>query len=193
MITFAVFDDTGRYLYKTQTVDQVGLAHQRQDRIFVGEVDIKRHYHDLTTGMPVQMPAQPTPAHRFDYVAKAWVDPRTLDEHQAERWSAIKAMRDALVTAPLVSECGVFDADELSQARIDRVCRTAYGGELIRWTLHDNTVAELPVAALHRINKLLIDRTQRVRDIAADLRAHIDTATTPDQVAAVTWPEEPNP
>ena len=194
MELFTVFDlKTGRILRSGYCPPGGRSLQPREgEGVFDGTADAATHYVDIDTLSLVPKGDRPDPWHVWDYSRKAWADPRKLANHQAARWSAIKARRDALATAPLATEWGTFDADEPSQLRIDRACRTSFGGELIRWTLHDNTVAELPCAALYQVNKLLADRTQRLRDIATELRTQIDAASTPDQVAAVTWPEDLN-
>ena len=79
MITFMRFDATGRYT-ATVSCPQECMPHEDDQRIFIGKVDAATHYHDLSTGMPVEMPPKPSKFNRFDYTTKQWIDPRTPEQ-----------------------------------------------------------------------------------------------------------------
>lgn len=78
MINFARFDTDGRYTM-SGVVTEDGLAFEDTTRIYIGDVDITKHYHDLVTGEPVPFPEKTSPLdNRFDYTTKSWVQDTSL-------------------------------------------------------------------------------------------------------------------
>lgn len=116
IITFARFDDTGRYLM-TVTAAESSLEHENPARVYVGEVDPAREFHNFQTGLPAQKGAQPSPFHGFDWTSKAWV--ADLAAIRTAKRSAIEAQREARIYAPVIVYDGAnLDADATSQRNI---------------------------------------------------------------------------
>jgi len=69
------------------------MAYQTGDDILLLDADPRNDYIDLTTLAPVPFPAQPTPAHTWDWPTTAWVLDLSLAEQQA------RARRNALLAA----------------------------------------------------------------------------------------------
>ena len=144
-------------------------------------------------GKMVALPPQASPEHEFDWVAKKWFDPRTLQDLRGAKWEQVKQWREAALTAPLVTPYGIFDATPAAQDNITRAVLlannlTALGHPVaINFTLFDNSIKVLDAAAMIQVSLLLGGRVQLVRDRATALRMQIDAATTAAEVDAITW------
>ncbi|TQS74023.1 hypothetical protein ERN12_05905 [Rhodobacteraceae bacterium] len=58
--------------------------------------------HYIHEGVPVAFPDKPGSWARWDWAAKAWIDPRTQADHEAEvaaAWAGLRAERDARLRA----------------------------------------------------------------------------------------------
>ena len=86
------FNDRGQYTLRVH-VNQAGLAHEDQARIYAGEVDMVNQYHDLESNRPRNKPPQPSIHHEFDYVTKLWI----LNAEDA--WRAVRRRRDELLSS----------------------------------------------------------------------------------------------
>ena len=156
-----------------------------------GAFDSREYYID--NGNPVAIPVSPFPYYVFDYTAKQWVDPRTLDQVKDTQWTAIKRARDGATYTPIATPFGTFDANPRAQKSItDAVLMlqtmAAMGTPTtIDFTLADNTTATLTTAQMVQVGLLLGAQTQAAHAKARALRARIDAATTATAVQAVTW------
>ena len=128
--------------------------------------------------------------------AVLWVDPRTLPQHKADKWTAIKVSRDAAINSPLVTPHGIFDSDPLSRANIAgavalaQTLAAATPPFSITYTLADNTSVVLDGPGMVSVGLLLGAKVQAAFATARALRVRIDAAMTADAVAAITWPAE---
>ena len=104
----------------------------------------------------VEIPAQPSTFHTFDYTTKQWIDPRSLDEIKAQKWAEIKAMRDQLEFGGFEFDGNIYDSNQVSQGRI---MGAAGAGIDQTWTLANNTTVELTA--------------QQLKELYAALQAHI--------------------
>ncbi|MFP6818691.1 DUF4376 domain-containing protein [Acinetobacter sp.] len=96
-------------------------------------------------GWWVDIPAQPSLKHTFDYVLKKWVDLRTLEQVKNEHWSAIKAKRDAFEFKGFEFESHYYDSDQVSQQRI----LLAMNADVSQvWTTASNEFIELSPSQL---------------------------------------------
>lgn len=151
-------------------------------------------YYYVADGVPVAMPAQPSPHHEFDYATKQWADPRDLATHKEDKWATIKAAREAAEYSPFTWDGSSFDADSESQRRIQgasqlaMIAASASQSFEIDWTLADNTVRTLSGAEMIQVGLALGTHVATQHVIARTLREVIESATTVAEVEAVTWP-----
>ena len=130
----------------------------------------------------VAMPAQPAPYHTFNYTTKQWIDPRTLDEIKAQKWTEIKSQRNQLEFGGFEFDGGIYDSDQVSQGRI----MGAAAAELDQvWTLADNTTVELSASQLQQLYAALQAHIASVHERGRIARLLIYEATTSDEVEAV--------
>lgn len=155
--------------------------------------DDSTHYFDVQAGELLPIPPQPGNTFVFDPVAGGWQDPRTLEQHKADKIKEIKAARDAANDAPKATSYGTFDADPEARSNITSVAAMAqtaakYGSTApIKFTLANGvrasfTLAEFEVAALQ-----VGGQVQANFDKADQLLQQIDEATTIEAVEAVVW------
>lgn len=100
------FDDNGRYTTSIATT-WAGAEMEDQSRVFIGDVDVSRQYHDLATNLPVDMPPKPSEFHDFDYTRKQWV------ANPEAAWASVKQKRARLLAG---SDWMVTKATESGQA-----------------------------------------------------------------------------
>lgn len=154
--------------------------------------------HDLrgvrvVDGAAVPIPERPTDAAAFDFVAGAWVDPRTLADLQAEAWARIKAERERVEFGGFDWDGSRFDSDLISQSRIQGTVLLAQlalqAGQpfSIAWTLADNTRRTLSAADVAAVGVAMGVHIRAAHERAAGLRALIVAATTPEDLEAITW------
>ena len=124
----------------------------------------------------------PSPHHTFDYSSKQWIDPRSLDEIKAQKWSEIKAMRNQLEFGGFEFEGNVYDSDQVSQGRI--MGAAAAGVDQI-WTLADNTTVELSASQLQQLYVALQSHVASVHERGRIARLAIESAETVEEVEAV--------
>lgn len=160
--------------------------------VVAGEPPHGPHYRSL--GAWVARPAQPSAAHAWEQTSKTWVDPRTLDQHKADKWEAIKTQRAAVIDAPLVTPYGSFDSDATARSNIaDAVllAQTLAGlgqAVAITFTLADNSVVTLDLTKMVTVGLLLGSKVQTARGTATALRDQIGAATSIATVESITWP-----
>lgn len=88
----------------------------------------------------------------FDYELKQWIDPRTLDQVQKDKWGQIKYERDAFEFGGFEFESNIYDSDQVSQSRI--ISASKAGISQI-WTLANNETIELSANQLIRLYQCL--------------------------------------
>ena len=164
----------------------------------------------------VAKPAQPSPWHRWDRVAKVWTDPRSATALKADRWVGIKSARAAAEVAPLTVDGRTYDADPESQRRIsgavqlaliaalsvhvasatpgepptqaERLAALDAAGWSIDWTLANNAVATLTAAEVIAVGIALGAHVSAAHAAARLLRARIESAEDAPEINAITWP-----
>jgi hypothetical protein len=126
----------------------------------------------------------------FDYDIKQWVDPRTLAEIKATKWSEIKQARSQAEYGGFVWDGSTFDSDATSQGRITGAVTLAQMSSTfeINWILADNTVRTLGQIEMLQVGGALGEYVATQFAIGAYLRGLIDGATTIAEVEAITWP-----
>ncbi len=150
---------------------------------------------DYSTEAWVIRPESPGDTYQWDAVAKAWIDPRTLDELKAEAWERIKAARAAAEASPLTVAGRTYDADAASAQRIAGAVQMAslalaagQGAEFeIAWTLSDNSSTVLSAAQMVDVGLSLGRQISAAHAQSRVLRARIDAATSTDELNNITW------
>ncbi|HCG3358109.1 DUF4376 domain-containing protein [Acinetobacter baumannii] len=132
----------------------------------------------------VEMPAQPSPYHIFNYDIKQWIDPRSLDEIKTQKWAEIKVMRDQLEFGGFEFEGNIYDSDQVSQGRI----MGAAAAEVDQtWTLADNSTVELTAQQLKELYAALQAHIAGVHERGRIARQKIETALTYEEIEAVNF------
>ncbi|RYG95957.1 MAG: DUF4376 domain-containing protein, partial [Alphaproteobacteria bacterium] len=145
---FTMVDEHGQIVMRGQTLD---LPQRAGCRTFAEAAPVNS-YRDGDTW--VLMPVQTDPVQVFDWTTKAWIDPRTLDEVKAARWSDMKRHRDLLEAAGFPYRGKRLDSDSRSVQRINTAVQAAQAalavGEpfSITWTCADNTTLDLDGAGM---------------------------------------------
>ena len=124
----------------------------------------------------------PSSHHYFDYEIKQWVDPRSLDEIKAQKWSEIKSQRDHLEFGGFEFEGNIYDSDQVSQGRI---MGAAAAGIDQTWTLADNTTVELSALQLQQLYAALQAHIAGVHERGRIARQLIHDAETKEQVESI--------
>lgn len=131
----------------------------------------------------VNVGESPSSHHVFNYFTKTWIDPRTLDEIKAQRWTEIKSERDRLEFGGFEFDGGIYDSDQVSQTRI--MGAAAAGMDQV-WTLADNTTTYLAANELVQLYQALQMHIATTHQRGRAAREAIMSATTKDDVDAVT-------
>lgn len=130
----------------------------------------------------MEMPTQPSPHFIFDYEVKQWIDPRSLDEIKAQKWTEIKSERDSLEFGGFEFEGNIYDSDQVSQGRI---IGASSSGIDQTWTLADNTTAELSASQLQQLYAALQAHIASVHERGRIARQLIFDAETKEQVEEI--------
>ena len=139
-------------------------------------------YWDFDLHQFISIGEPPSPHHIFDYSFKQWIDPRTLDEIKAQKWTEIKYERDRLEFGGFEFDGGIYDSDQVSQGRI--MGAAAAGLDQI-WTLRDNTTVNLTASQLQQLYAALQAHIASVHERGRIARQLIFEAETQDQVEAI--------
>ncbi|MFX8461536.1 DUF4376 domain-containing protein [Acinetobacter baumannii] len=132
----------------------------------------------------VEMPAQPSPYHIFDYETKKWVDNRSLEDVKRHKWEQIKQIRDQYEFGGFEFENKLYDSDQVSQGRI----MGAAAAEVDQtWTLADNSTVELTAQQLKELYAALQAHIAGVHERGRIARQKIETALTYEEIEAVNF------
>ena len=142
----------------------------------------KTDYWDFSLCLFVSIGIQLSPHHTFNYAAKQWIDPRTIEDIKAQKWVEIKSQRDRLEFGGFEYKGNVYDSDQGSQGRI---MGAAVAGVDQVWTLADNTTVELSASQLQQLYAALQAYIASVHERGRIARQLIFDAETKEQVEAV--------
>jgi len=132
----------------------------------------------------LEMPAQPSPHHTFDYTTKQWIDPRSIDEIKAQKWAELKSQRNQLEFGGFEFDGNIYDSDQVSQGRI----MGAAAAEVDQtWTLADNSTVELTAQQLKELYAALQAHIAGVHERGRIARQKIETALTYEEIEAVNF------
>ena len=148
------------------------------------KTDIQPNLSDYWNGNAfVSIGEPPSTHHIFDYHTKQWIDPRSLDEIKAQKWSEIKSQRDRLEFGGFEFGGNIYDSDQVSQGRIMGV---AAAGVDQTWTLANNTTVELTALQLQQLYAALQTHIAGAHERGRIARQAIYEADTRGKVDAVT-------
>lgn len=139
-------------------------------------------YWDSNLQQFISIGEPPSPHFIFDYEIKQWIDPRSLDDLKAQKWSEIKSQRDRLEFGGFEFEGNIYDSDQVSQGRI--MGAAAAGVDQV-WTLADNTTVELSAMQLQQLYAALQAHIAGVHERGRIARQLIFEAETKDQLEAI--------
>lgn len=125
---------------------------------------------------------KPSETHIYDYDLKDWIDPRTIEDIKAQKWTEIKSQRDQLEFGGFEFEGNTYDSDQVSQGRIMRA--VSAGVDQV-WTLADNTTVSLTSSQLQQLYTELQAHIASVHERGRIARQLIFEAETKEQVEAV--------
>lgn len=179
MMKYYVIDkDTGQYLAAVE-LDSTAVVNTPHELILTPP----NTHLDIWVGEGWYTPdPQPSAYHIFDYKEMRWVDGRTLETAQEQKWQAIKDDRDTLEFGGFVFEGNIYDSDQVSQGRI---LGAAIAGADQVWTLADNTMVELTAMQLQQLYAALQAHIASVHERGRIARQLIYDAETKEQVEAV--------
>jgi len=135
----------------------------------------------------VEIPVKPSAHHVFDWAAKTWVDPRSLQDLKDARWAEVRQERDSAEFGGFTWDGSRFDSDAISQQRITGAVTLAMMNSAfsIGWTLADNTVRTLNAADMIAVGVALGQHVNACHERARVLRGEIDGAETVGDVWVV--------
>jgi len=155
--------------------------------------DDSTHYFSIANLVLTAFPERPSPAHRFDYAAERWTDPRSLDELKAAKWAEIKAAREVANSGPKVTSFGTFDATPEDRANIAAVVAIGQTAAKhgypsgVNFTLADNTRVAFTLDQFENAAMQVGAQVQANFDKADTLRKQIDAATTAAELDLIVW------
>ena len=146
------------------------------------EAVVSSSYYSFTEKRFIALSDAPSPQHVFDYEIKQWIDPRSLDEIKAQKWTEIKSQRDQLEFGGFEFEGNIYDSNQVSQGRI--MGAVSAGVDQV-WTLADNTTVELSASQLQQLYVALQVHIASVHERGRTARQLIFDAETKEEVEAI--------
>lgn len=126
----------------------------------------------------------PTSNHIFDYGLKQWIDPRTLDDIKAQKWTSLKTQRNSFEFGGFLFDGLIYDSDQVSQGRI--VAAASLGVE-VEWTLQNNSAIWLSPAKLRELQIALAMHVTQAHARGKAAREAIYAASTQAEIEAVVY------
>ncbi|NAS06224.1 DUF4376 domain-containing protein [Acinetobacter haemolyticus] len=143
---------------------------------------VNNHYYE--NGRWVEMPERPSTHCKFDYVHKAWVDCRTVEQVKSDKWALVKSERDAIEVSGFEYDGNIYDSDTISQSRI---IAAAQLGVPTVWTLKDNSTIELTAQQLNELSQSLALHITSLHERARIARQLINQAENIEQIESITF------
>lgn len=175
----AIISKNGKFLFSIQANSETIELNTPKDCIAVEDPPNPNMFYE--NGW-VDMPAQSSSSHLFDYDLKQWIDLRTIEQVKDQKWSEIKSMRDALEYSGFEFEGNTYDSDQVSQGRI---MGAAVAGVDQTWTLADNSTVELSTSQLQQLYAALQAHIASAHERGRIARQLIYEAETKEQVEAI--------
>jgi hypothetical protein len=167
-----------------------------------GQYDHLSQRVDLATGQVIdyQPPAPADTAlatHRWDADTRRWVAEPTLEAHRQQQWERIKSERNRAERQGTFEALGsTFDSDPTRIGGAVTAATVALSAQQpfsVTWTLADNTARTLDALQMVAVGLAQMAHIDGLHARARQLRAALADATTPEEVAAITWTQEPAP
>ena len=135
----------------------------------------------------VAMPSQPSSNHHFDYDTKEWV--LDLEEAKLDKWTEIKGNREETEFGSFTKDDLTFQSDSKSQSRIQGAVQRSQADPSISidWTLADNTTQTFTGTEYIEVGNALSAHVAACHVKATTLRGQINSATTLEEINAITW------
>lgn len=180
-----IIDDTGKILTTLQGDSNMVELNTAPDAVFIDTNDIVNisDYYDFDQHRFISIGEPLSPHFIFDYGIKQWIDPRSLDDIKAQKWTEIKSQRDQLEFGGFEFEGNIYDSDQVSQGRI--MGAAAAGVDQV-WTIANNTTVDLTGDELKELYAALQAHVSSLHERGRIARYNIDAAMTPQEVDAVT-------
>ena len=175
----AIISKNGELLFSIQANSETVALNTPKDCIAVEDPPNPNMFYE--NGW-VDMPAQPSSSHIFDYDLKQWVDPRTIEQVKEQKWTEVKSLRDQLEFSGFEFEGDTYDSDQVSQGRI---MGASSSGIDQTWTLADNTTVELSASQLQQLYAALQAHIASVHERGRIARQLIYEATSIEQVELI--------
>ena len=141
-------------------------------------------YYDFGSQQFLSVGNQPTSNHIFDYGLKQWIDPRTLDDIKAQKWTSLKTQRNSFEFGGFLFDGLIYDSDQVSQGRI--VAAASLGVE-VEWTLQNNSAIWLSPAKLRELQIALAMHVTQAHARGKAAREAIYAASTQAEIEAVVY------
>ena len=115
----------------------------------------------------------------------------SLDEVKADKIAELKSIRDIQEVADIQVNGRLFDYDDKARERINAaiVALDVMGGTIM-WTLADNTDTEVSANDLRFVIAMVAQRSNVLHVKYRNLKERVESATTKEQVEAISWAEE---
>lgn len=190
------------YIFGHQQNDELPIEHFQEEFgetwVEVPSVDdlnlfddyLYRYDSDMGSIALTDTPRLPVaPATLWDDEAGEWVDPRELQEKKDDKWSEIKAARDAEEFSTFTWNSYTFQCDEVSQQRLQgAVLRAQIDPEQsVDWTLADNTAQTFTATEIKQVGLALAAHVDSCHIKARQLRAQIDAAASETELNTINW------
>lgn len=135
----------------------------------------------------------PPPASGWRWMAGQWRPPApTLAELKAACWQSIKTARQLAMQGTFTCGGLVYDIDpvNITGATVLAMRAQAAGAPFAQaWVLADNSTATLDAAGMCAVGEACATAVAALWATSTALRALIDAAETPQDLASVAWPE----
>ena len=151
------------------------------------DVDLERHYVDVSNKEIKEYPEQPREDYEFNYTSKGWGFALSLAK--THKWREIKLARDTAEFGGFVFDGNTFDSNQLAQQRIQNAMLLAMQDSSITmdWTLANNNTVNLNATTLINIGKALSYHVSNAHKKAQEYRAAINAASSKAEIDAITW------
>lgn len=115
----------------------------------------------------------------------------TLEEAKANKLAELKMLRDSKEVEDIQVNGYLYDYDEKARERINAaIIALDLTGGTITWTLADNTDKEVSANDLRYVIAMVAQRSNVLHIKYRNLKERVESATTKEQVEAISWPEE---
>lgn len=179
-------ESNGRVVSKVFGGIDIVSINTPSNAIHVDDIDqnTPTDYWDFDLHQFVSIGEAPMPHYVFDYSFKQWIDPRTLDDIKAQKWTSLKTQRNAFEFGGFLFDGLIYDSDQVSQARIMGAVMAQVDQV---WTLANNTTVDLTASQLMQLYQALQVHIASAHERGRIAREAIQAATTKEQIEAIVF------